>query len=56
MTDSPDEVKKAARGYPLPNPVELVVWTPDQFGDIDDTDAPLAEKLSRGIVLWGSSW
>ena len=56
VSDAPEEVKKAARGYPLPNPVELVVWTPEQFADIDDSDPNFAEKLARGIVLWGSSW
>lgn len=56
VSDSPEEAKKAARGYPLPNPVELVVWTPEQFADIDEKEPAFAEKLSRGIVLWGSSW
>lgn len=56
VSDSPEEVRKIGAGHPLQKSLELVVWTPDQFNEIEKTDPSLAAKLTKGTVLWGTSW
>ena len=56
VSDAPEEVKKVAARHPLGKAVEVLAWTPEQWGEIERQDASLYEKLREGIVLWGSSW
>jgi predicted nucleotidyltransferase len=56
VSDVPEEVRKVAEHHPLGRSVEVVVWTPELYQDIDRTDPGLKLKLEKGIVLWGSSW
>jgi predicted nucleotidyltransferase len=56
VTDQVEEVRKVAGRHPLGRAVELVVWTPEQFGEIGRQDPSLSSKLETGIVLWGSTW
>ena len=56
VSETPEEVKRVARGHPLGKAVEIVVWTPDQYQDLSKQDSSLEEKLLKGIVLWGSTW
>jgi hypothetical protein len=56
VSDIPDEVKKVAEHHPLGRSLELIVWTPEQYQDIDRKDPGLKQKLEKGVVLWGNSW
>lgn len=52
----PEEVTKVAQHHPLRKCIELVVWTPEMYQEIEKTDPGLERKLKNGIVLWGSNW
>lgn len=56
VSETPEEVKKMAGRHPKGRTAELVVWTPELYGEIRKHDPTLYQKLSKGIVLWGSSW
>jgi len=56
VTEQPEEAKKIARGHPLGKKIELLAWTPNQYDNIEREEPGLAQKLSRGIALWGPSW
>jgi hypothetical protein len=56
ISETPEEVSKIGRGHPLGKALELIVWTPEMYSEIETQDGAFAEKLSKGIVLWGSSW
>lgn len=53
VSDNPEEVRKTTARHPLAKKIELVVWTQDQYDDIETSDPGLERKLSRGVVLWG---
>jgi predicted nucleotidyltransferase len=56
VSETPEEVRKIGSRHPLQKSLELVVWTPEQYNDIEKTDSGFAEKLAGGTVLWGSTW
>jgi predicted nucleotidyltransferase len=56
VTETPEEVKKAASRHPLGKIVELVVWTPEMYEQIETEDPALLNKLASGVALWGSGW
>ena len=56
VSENPDEVKKTAGRHPVGRSVELVVWTPEMYSEIQQQDPGLFQKLSSGIVLWGETW
>lgn len=56
VTDTPEQVREIAGSHPLGKAIEVVAWTAENYGDIENQDARLARKLEAGIVLWGSSW
>lgn len=56
VTDSPEQVREIAGSHPLGKLIEVLPWTADAYGDIENQDPRLARKLEQGIVLWGSSW
>lgn len=56
VSDMPEEVKKLIAHHPLRKSIELVVWTPEMYQEIETTDPGLLRKLEKGIVLWGSNW
>ncbi|MEK6707029.1 MAG: hypothetical protein AABZ06_14720 [Bdellovibrionota bacterium] len=56
VSETPEEVKKIAARHPLRKLIELVVWTPEVYEELDSHDPALAQKLSEGIVLWGPNW
>jgi hypothetical protein len=55
VSDQPEQVTQIGRGHPLGKALELIVWTPDQYAEIERTDASLAQKLAAGVQLWGST-
>lgn len=56
VSETPEEVRKIGARHPLQKSLELVVWTPEQYNEIEKSDSSLASKLEEGIVLWGSTW
>ena len=56
VSEVPSQVQEIAGRHPLGRRIELVTWTPDAHLRMEDDDPELAAKLSRGIVLWGSTW
>ena len=56
VSETPEEVKKAAGRHPLGRAVDLMVWTPELYGEMRQQDPGLFNKISGGIVLWGSTW
>lgn len=50
------EVERTVKSHPLGKKIELLVWDPDSYESIEKKDPKLAEKLSRGIQLWGPIW
>ncbi|MGZ3688254.1 MAG: nucleotidyltransferase domain-containing protein [Bdellovibrionota bacterium] len=56
VSETPEEVRKVGSRHPLGKALELIVWTPEQYTDIEAADIGLLEKLDKGITLWGSTW
>lgn len=56
VSDVPEEVKKVTGHHPLRKSIELVVWTPEMYQEIESNDPGLQRKLEKGILLWGSNW
>lgn len=56
VSETPEEVKKMAGRHPMGRTAELVIWTPELYGEIKKQDPTLHQKVSKGIVLWGSTW
>jgi predicted nucleotidyltransferase len=56
VAENPEEVNKVASRHPLGRELELVVWTPELYSEIDREDARLASNVGNGIVLWGTTW
>jgi hypothetical protein len=56
VSDTPEEVRKAAGRHPMGRGVALVVWTSQMYSEIQEKDPILNQKLGTGIVLWGSTW
>jgi hypothetical protein len=56
VSETPEEVKKAAARHPLGRAVELVIWTPELYAEIQRQDPTLFAKVTGGILLWGPTW
>jgi predicted nucleotidyltransferase len=56
VSQLPDEVKKIAGRHPLGRNIELLAWTPDDYHRAERADPTIMQKLTRGIVLWGTAW
>lgn len=56
VSEAPEEVKKVVGRHPMGRGVDLVVWTPQMYSEIQSKDPSLHQKLGSGIVLWGSTW
>jgi hypothetical protein len=56
VSQMPEEVRKIAGKHPLGQNIELLAWTPDDFDRAERHDPSTMQKISRGIVLWGSAW
>ncbi|MEK6579877.1 MAG: nucleotidyltransferase domain-containing protein [Bdellovibrionota bacterium] len=56
VSDIPEEVKKSAARHPLAKDLDLTVWTPELFDNIEKNEPGLFGKLTSGIVLWGPTW
>lgn len=56
VSEIPDEVRKVSGRHPLAKDLELVVWTPDGYPDLERQDPSLHRKVTEGVVLWGSAW
>ncbi len=56
VSEAPEEVKKAALRHPMGRSVDLLVWTPELYGEMRHQDPGLCDKVSSGIVLWGTTW
>jgi hypothetical protein len=56
VSDQAEEVRRIGRSHPLGKALELVVWTPEQYADIERDDPSFAQKLTAGVQLWGSAW
>jgi hypothetical protein len=56
ISEVPEEVKKTVDRHPFGKSLELFAWTPEQYAEIQQKEPAVYERLSKGIVLWGSSW
>lgn len=56
VTQTPEEVRKVVTRHPLGRKIELTVTDPDEYTRIDKRDPSLAQKLSEGVMMWGTSW
>ena len=56
VSETPEEVKKITSRHPLSKLIVLTASTPEVFNNIERQDPTLANKLSRGIVVWGANW
>ena len=56
VSETPEEVKRAASRHPIGRAVEILVWSPELYGEMRQQDPTLFQKISEGIVLWGSTW
>jgi hypothetical protein len=56
VSETPEEIRKAASRHPMAKQVELLVWTPEQYERIAQEDPGLDRKLAGGIILWGAEW
>jgi hypothetical protein len=56
VSEIPDEVKKIGAKHPLGRDLEIVVWTPELYSEIERQDSGLHRRVSQGIVLWGTTW
>lgn len=56
ISDAPDEVRRVVAGFPLGKLIEPVVWKPEAYQEIEREDPGLAEKIAKGVVIWGPSW
>jgi hypothetical protein len=56
VSETPDEIKRIGRSHPLGKALALEVWTPEMYSEIETTHSSLFGQLSKGILLWGSSW
>lgn len=56
VTDQVTEVQEIVTRHPIGKKVELFVYSPEQFAEIEAKDKDFGEKVAQGIVLWGSTW
>jgi len=56
VSQTPEEVRKVVTRHPLGKRIELTVSGPDDYTRMDRRDPGLAQRLSEGVVMWGSSW
>ena len=56
VSDQLEEIRKIASRHPMAKELALTVCTADEFAETERKDPELAAKLSRGVVLWGSTW
>ena len=56
VTDAPEQIRDIAGSHPLGKAVEIVAFSSDGYGELDNQDPKLARKLEQGVVLWGSTW
>ncbi len=56
VADCADSVRKVVGRHPLGKKIDLEVWTPDQYTQMDRKNNRLSTDLSQGIVMWGTSW
>lgn len=56
VSEQPEEVRKVVTRHPLGRRIELMVSDPDLYARIDKRDPALAERLSQGVIMWGSTW
>lgn len=56
ITNFPAEVLDAVEKHPMGRDIALNAVTPDQAAELQNKDPILAEKIAKGIVLWGSTW
>ena len=56
VTDAPEQIREIAGSHPLGKAVEILAFTSDGYGELDNHDPKLARKLEQGVVLWGSTW
>jgi predicted nucleotidyltransferase len=56
VSTRPEEIRRIVETHPLVavqgKAIETVVWTPDQYAEIEATDPRLHQKLVAGISLW----
>jgi predicted nucleotidyltransferase len=56
VSETPDEIEKITSRHPLGRLISLTALSPEAFAALKSENAGLAEKLERGITLWGTSW
>ena len=56
VSDIPEEVRKTVTRHPLGKKIELFVYTPEEFIQIEKQDPALSKLITKGIVMWGLEW
>jgi hypothetical protein len=56
VSETPDEIEKITSRHPLGRLISLTALSLEAFAALKSENAGLAEKLERGITLWGTSW
>ena len=51
-----EEVRKIIGAHTLSRKIDLTLWDSDEYYRMESKDPKLADKLNRGITMWGSSW
>ena len=56
VSETPDDIRNIADHHPLRKSVELVVYTPELYGEMKKHNPTLFHKVAEGITLWGTTW
>lgn len=56
VAENPEEVKKVTSRHPLGKKLDPMVYTADEFSDVEVKNRDLSRAVDEGIVLWGSTW
>lgn len=56
VSDQPKEIERIVSGHPLRKQIELLVWEPDDYIQVEKKSPELAVQLEHGIVMWGPTW
>lgn len=56
VSDQPLDVKRITDSHPMARQIQLATCGTGDFGRLERKDPKLAERVARGIVVWGTTW
>ena len=56
VSDETDEVTRIVSSHPIGKQISLLVRSAEEYRSLPSKEAELAEKIEKGIVLWGRTW